>query len=149
EDNRATGIGAVEHLFEAQWMTNHSMKLIKDELDLTSKIILQSSDGNFAGRNALTSLEVGDFLVHAPNQPVSRVNTMSVDITSLQNYATQWQAIGNEITVASDPMRGVSPKSGTAWRQTEAVLQESHSLFELMTESKGLSLEYILREYVL
>jgi hypothetical protein len=38
-------------------------------------------------------------------------------------------------------------KSGTAWRQTEALLQESHSLFELMTENKALYLEEIIKKY--
>jgi hypothetical protein len=46
-------------------------------------------------------------------------------------------------------MLGVAPKSGTAWRQTEALLQESHSLFELMTENKGLAIEEMLREFII
>jgi hypothetical protein len=42
-----------------------------------------------------------------------------------------------------------APKSGTAWRQTEAVLNEAHSLFELMTENKGLSIENMLRKHII
>ena len=42
-----------------------------------------------------------------------------------------------------------APKSGTAWRQTEAALQEAHSLFELMTENKGLAIEDMLRKFVI
>src|SRR5690606_29319768 len=37
----------------------------------------------------------------------------------------------------------------TAWRQTEALLQESYSLFEVMTENKGLHIEDMLRERIL
>jgi len=34
EDGRSMAIGAVENLFEAQWMVNHSAKAIKDQLDI-------------------------------------------------------------------------------------------------------------------
>ena len=46
-------------------------------------------------------------------------------------------------------MLGQTPPSGTAWRQVEATLQESHSLFELMSENKGLALEQMIRERVI
>ena len=46
-------------------------------------------------------------------------------------------------------MLGIAPKAGTAWRQTEALLQESHSLFEIMKENKGLCIEDMLREYII
>jgi len=44
---------------------------------------------------------------------------------------------------------GQSAPSGTAWRQVQALLQESHSLFELMTENKGLAIIEMLTEYVI
>jgi hypothetical protein len=149
EENRSQSIGAVEHLFEAQWMQNHTAKAIKDHLDLASKLIFQTSDGNFVGQNALSAIENGDIMVHAPNEPLSQLNNSSHDIASLQSYGQQWKSIGNENTGVSEAMLGVTPKSGTAWRQTEAILQESHSLFEVMTENKGLHIEDMMREYVL
>ncbi len=57
EDGRVLGIGAVEHLFESQWMVNHTAKAIKDQLDLASKLIFQTSDGAFVGQNALNAIE--------------------------------------------------------------------------------------------
>src|SRR3990167_7333528 len=57
EDGRTLSIGAVEHLFDAQWMTNHSQKLIKDELDLSSQLIFQTADSSFVGKNVLTSIQ--------------------------------------------------------------------------------------------
>ena len=66
----------------------HSQKLIKDQLDLASKLIFQTSDGNFAGRNALTAIESGDILIHAINEPITQANNASHDITSLQNFGT-------------------------------------------------------------
>lgn len=141
--------GSVKNLFESQWMVNHSVKAIKDQLDLASKLIFQTSDGNFVGQNALSAIESGDILIHQPNMPLTSVGNNSHDITSLQNFGAQWKQLSAEINGISEAMLGVAPKAGTAWRQTEALLQESHSLFEIMTENKGLDLEEMLRTFVL
>jgi len=149
EENRSQSIGSVEHLFDAQWMNNHTAKAIKDHLDLASKMIFQTSDDTFVGQNALSAIETGDILIHAPNEPLTQMNNSSHDITQLQNFGTMWKQLGNEITGISEAMMGSTPKSGTAWRQTEAVLSESHDLFELMTENKGLHIEEMMRKFVL
>jgi hypothetical protein len=149
EDGRTQSIGAVEHLFESQWMMNHSVKAIKDQLDLASKLIFQTSDGNFVGQNAINSIETGDIMIHKPNEPLTQLANNSHDITSLQNFQQQWKVLGNEITGVSESMLGQNAPSGTAWRQTEALLQESHSLFEIMTENKGLDIEEMIRTYVI
>ncbi len=149
EDGRVMGIGAVENLFEAQWMQNHTIKAIKDQLDLASKLIFQTSDGNFVGQNAINSIETGDIMIHAPNQPLTQLANNAHDITSLQAFQQQWKVLGNEINGISEAMMGGTPKSGTAWRQTEAMLQESHSLFEIMTENKGLAIEEMMRRYII
>ena len=149
EDGRSMGIGAVEHLFEAQWMMNHTTKAIKDQLDLASKLVFQTADSNFIGQNVLNQVENGDILVHNVNQPLTQMNNNSHDITSLQSFSNQWKSLGNEITGISESMLGNNPPSGTAWRQTEALLQENHSLFEIMTENKGLSLEQMMRKHVI
>lgn len=149
EDGRVMGRGAVENLFESQWMMNHTTKQIKDQLDLASKLIFQTSDGNFVGQNALNSIETGDILVHAANQPLTQVANSSHDITSLQNFGSQWKSLASEINGISESMLGNAAPSGTAWRQVEALLQESHSLFELMTENKALHLEDMLTTYII
>ena len=149
EDGRTMSVGAVEGLFDSQWMVNHTAKAIKDQLDLASKLIFQTSDGSFVGQNAINAIETGDILVHAENKPLTQLANSSHDITSLQNFAIQWKSLGNEINGVSESMLGNNPPSGTAWRQTEALLQESHSLFEIMTENKGLAIEEMIREYVL
>lgn len=141
--------GAVKNLFEAQWMENHTAKSIKDQLDLASKLIFQTSDGNFVGQNALSAIETGDILIHAVNQPLTQINNGSHDIVSLQNQGTMWKTLGNEIVGISESMLGATPKSGTAWRQTEAILQENHSLFAVMTENKGLAIEEMFRTHII
>lgn len=149
EDGRTQGIGAVEHLFEAQWMVNHNAKMIKDQLDLASKLIFQTSDGSFVGQNALSNIETGDILIHQVNQPLTQINNGSHDIVQSQNILSMWKALGQEITNTPDALMGQNAPSGTAWRQVEAIQQEAHSLFELMTENKGLDIEKMLRHYIL
>lgn len=149
EDGRAQSIGAVEHLFDAQWMTNHTAKSIKDQLDLASKLIFQTSDGNFIGMNVLSAMETGDILIHSDNQPLSELNNSSHDITSLQSFGQQWQVLAKEITSTPDAISGNTMPSGTAYRQVAILNQESHSLFEIMTENKGLAIEQMMREFVI
>lgn len=147
-DGRTQSIGAVEHLFQAQWMQNHSAKVIKDNLDLASKLIFQTADGKFIGYNALESIETGDILVHSDNKPLTQIYNRA-DITAQQSYQEQWKRLGNEIAGISEAMLGAAPKSGTAWRQTEALLKESHDLFELMTENKTLHIKDMLTTYII
>ena len=148
KDGQTYAGGAVKNLFEAQWMVNHSQKQIKDQLDLASKIIFQTSDGSFVGQNMLSSIENGDILKHEINQPLERLSD-NADISALQAFKADWQNVANQINGISEAMQGENAPSGTAWRLVQAQLQESHSLFELMTENKGLAITEMIRRYVL
>ncbi len=147
KDGQTYSGGAVKNLFEAQWMVNDSQKQIKDQLELASKIVFQTSDGAFAGKNALTNIENGDILVTKTNEPLTRL-AGSPDIVAMQSFKADWQSIAMQINGINEAMVQ-APKSGSAWRQTQAALQEAHSLFELMTENKGLAIIKMLREYVI
>jgi hypothetical protein len=149
EDGRALGIGAVEHLFPAQWMANHSIKLYKDQMELVSKVILQTADKNYAGRNALTAIENGDIMIHDVNSPLTQVNNQGHDLTSITNFMAQWQTQSKEITSTPDAIMGNTMPSGTAYRQVAILNKESHSLFELMTENKGIALEEMFRGWII
>lgn len=149
EDGRVMGIGAVENLFHAQWMQNHSMKQIKDQLDFASKQFYQTTDQQFLGANAVDDLDNGHMFVTSANGQISQVNTQSHDTTNIANFAGMWKQLGNELNGISEAMLGASPKSGTAWRQTEALLSENYSLFEIMTENKGLALDNWLRKHII
>ena len=149
QDGRTLAIGAVEYLFDAQWMANHTMKNWKDQLDLASRIVFQTADTQFANRNVLTAIETGDILVHAQNQPLEAVPNTGHDITNLQGYLGQWNSIAQEITSTPDAMRGMTLPSATAYRQAAMLTQNANSFFTIITETKGLYLEDIMREYVL
>lgn len=148
EDGRVMAIGAVEHLFESQWMVNHNEKAIKDQLDFASKLVFQTSDGSYLGRN-VGDLDNGTILNHEPNAPLTQLQNNSHDITSLMNSKSEWIRNSNEQVSAGDAIKGNTMPSGTAALQVQALQQEAHSLFELMTENKGLALEEIWREFVI
>lgn len=149
EDGQTLSIGAVQHLFEAQWMMNHTAKTIKDQLDLASKLIFQTSDGTFVSQNALSAIETGDILIHAKNEPLTKVDNNAHDITALQNYGAMWKSLSNEIGGISESMLGQTAPSGTAWRQIEALLKESQSLFDVMKDNKAISIEDMFRIYII
>ena len=149
EEGRVLGIGSIEHLFESQWMINHSQKAIKDQLDLASQLIYQTSDPSFVGQNTLDALQTGDILVHSPNQPLTQLANNSHDITSLQNFSLAWKELSKEIVSTPDAISGNTMPSGTAYRQVAVLNQEAHSLFELMIENKALAIEDMLRMYVI
>ena len=149
EDGRTLAIGAVEYLFDAQWMQNHTIKNMKDTLDLSSKLLFQTADSNYLNRNVLTAVESGDILIHGVNMQLTQVNNSKPDITQLQNFSAQWKMLAQELTATPDSLRGVTPPSGTPYSTVAALTQNANSLFEIMTENKGLALEDIFRTFVI
>lgn len=149
EDGRTLSIGAVESLFDAQWMRNHTMKAMKDQLDLASKLIFQTADSSFVGRNVLTAIENGDILIHGENKPLTQINNGSHDITSLQSFAREWDIMAQQTTNTPDLTRGQQLPSGTTLGEVQIIQDQTTSLFKLMVENKGLDLERMLREKVI
>jgi len=148
EDGRVMAIGAVEHLFEAQWMVNHNEKAIKDQLELASKLIFQTSDPAYQGKNT-GDLDTGSILYHENNAPLTQLANNSHDIVSLQNNKTDWRGQATEASSTPDALKGVTPPSGTALGTVQITTAQGLSLFELMTENKGLALEEIWRQFVI
>lgn len=149
EDGREQSIGAVEYLFDTQWMQNHSVKAIKDQVDLSSKLIFQTADGNFVGQNVLSSLENGDILVHTPNAPLNLINNGSHDVNSLKTLADMFYLNGQKMTSTTDAISGANMPSGTPYSSVQLLNNESHSLFEIMTENKGLAITEMMTEFVI
>lgn len=149
EDSRSLAVGAIEHLFQAQWMTNHSMKSIKDTLDITSRAVFQTADTHFVGRNILSDFESGDIFVHGVNMPLTKVESSNIDTSKWQNFSTMWQNLGQEITATPDSLRGNAPPANQPYSTTALLAGSANSLFELMTENKGLHIEDMMREWVI
>lgn len=149
EDGRTLSIGAVEYLFDAQWMKNHTMKNMKDTLDLASKLIFQTSDPAYVGRNVLSAIETGDIMIHAANQPLTQINNSKADIAAFQNFGNEWERLSQTLTSTPDAMRGDTLPSGTPYSLGAYLGAQANSLFEIMTENKGLHIEDMMREYVI
>lgn len=149
EDGRTLSIGAIQSTFDSQWMVNHTAKQIKDQLDLASKLLFQTSDPNFIGQNVVSAADTGTVLVHEINQPLTQVQNNSHDISALQAYSNQWTVNAQSLTSTPDAIRGSTMPSGTAYRQVAILNTESHSLFTIMTQSKGLHLEQLMRLHIL
>lgn len=149
EDGRTLGIGAVEYLFDAQWMQNHTVKNMKDTLDISSRLIFQTSDSSFVGRNVLTAIETGQIMIHGLNQPLTRIANDKPDIVALQNFGSMWQAMGRDLTSTPEAARGATPPSGIAMGTVRLVTAQGLSLFEIMIENKGFALENMMRDFVI
>lgn len=151
EEGRTKAIGAVEYLFDAQWMQNHTIKQMKDQLDITSKIIFQTADPRFADKNVITNFESGDIFTwdREKGGELTQVNNQGHDITSLKLFSEQWKEVEREVTSTPDAARGTIPPSGTPLGTTQIVTAQGLSLFEVMTENKGLHIEDMLREYII
>ena len=149
QDGRTLSIGAFETLFDAQWMTNHSVKQVKDQLDLASKQVTQTADPNFLGRNVLTEVETGSILIHEEGRPLTQVNLQSHDIPQILGYLDQWKSLGKEASGSVDSLTGATLPSGTPYRLGMMLNQEARGLFDMMRQNKGLHLEEILRTYII
>lgn len=149
EDGRTLAIGAVEYLFDAQWMQNHTMKAWKDQMDLASKLVFQTADAHFQGSNVLSAIESGDIMIHDDQKPLELLPNTGHDVTNLQAFKEQWAALAREITSTPDAMRGNTLPSGTPYALGQLLATQSQSLFEIMTENKGLAVEDMLREFVI
>ncbi len=147
EDGRTLAIGAVEYLFDAQWMQNHTVKNMKDTLDLASRLIFQTADTGFVGRNVLSAIETGDVLIHSPNNPLTRLANDKPDVSALQNFGTMWQRLAQDITSTPDALRGNTLPASTPYSLGKYLGDQGNSLFEIMTENKGLSVEDMARDY--
>src|SRR3990167_725817 len=149
EDGQTLSIGSVEYLFDPQWMQNHTVKQWKDQLDLASRLIFQTADGNFVGRNVLSAIETGDIMVHEINKPLTLINNAGHDIASVQGFLNIWKILGQEISNTPDLIRGITQAQPVTYGLGQIINQNSNSLFEIMVENKVLALENMLRTYVI
>lgn len=149
EKGREQSIGAVEHLFDSQWMQNHTVKAMKDQLDLSSKLIFQTADGNLLGQNVLSAMETGDILIHAPNSPLTMVNNVSHDIGALKTLGELFYLQGNKTVGYTEAITGDNLNANVPLGSFEIANKESHGLFEIMVENKGLQLAQIIKKHVL
>lgn len=149
EDGCTLSIGSIELLFDPQWMQNHTAKNMKDTLDIASKLVFQTADSRYVGRNVLSAIETGDIFIHKENMPLTRVANDKPDIVALQNFGTMWQKIAQQITSTPDAIRGTTMPSGTPYALGALLQQQSNHPFEQMLENKGLAVEDMMRDRII
>lgn len=147
EDGRTKGKGAVEYMFDNQWMVNHTMKNMKDYLDLASMIIFQTADQGFQGRNVITAMQTGD--IFQTQSPLSRVDNSVQNIGALTSYLNQWRVGGQDVSATPDALRGSTQPSGTSGLQVQSLQEQALSLFDMMVENKKMYLNTMLRKFIL
>lgn len=149
QEGRTLSIGAVESIFDNQWMVNHTMKQVKDQMDLGSKLVTQTSDPDFLGRNVLTEVDTGSILITKENQPLTQVNLQTHDIPNLVAIMDNWKQGARDTAGIHESVTGEQPPSGTPFRLQAMLSQMAQGLFSLMRQNKGLYLEDMLREHIL
>jgi hypothetical protein len=149
QEGRVLSIGAFESIFDSQWMVNHTMKQIKDQLDLASKLVSQTSDTGFLGRNIMTEVDTGSVLIHKENQPLTQVNLQSHDIPQMVGVLAEWKQSVRDNANIHEGVTGEQPNAGTPFRLQAMLNQEAKGLFLLMRQNKGLYLKEILKTFVI
>jgi len=127
---RALGRGGVEELFEPQVWVNYSEIQKKELLDQASKMIYQTTDGQFHVRNNLSLVEQGEVFVTKDGTRLDQVNTTPINITAFENALTSWDSTAKEIAAAYDSISGADSKAGTPFRLGLLQNQEAHSLHQ-------------------
>ncbi len=149
QEGRTLSVGAVETIFDPQWMVNHFSKQAKDQLELASKLLIQTSDQNFLGRNTMTDIETGGVLIHQEGKPLTQVNTQSHDIPQITGNLDMWKGLARELAGSHEAVTGEQPPSGTPYSLQAMLSTEARGLFNMMRQNKGLALEEMLKKHVL
>jgi hypothetical protein len=149
QEGRTLSIGAVESLFDPQWMINDSAKKAKDQLDVISKMPLQTADENFFGRNVVVDMDVSQVLIHKENKPISPIIFNTTGVSFANEFINVWKQSARDVAGTYEAVTGEQPPSGTPYSLQALLRQEARGLFKVMTQNKGLSLEEIIRKHVI
>ena len=148
-DGSISLMGAVKTLFDAQWMTNHTIKNIKDQLDLASKLIFQTNDSGYANQNVLENIEQGQIMVYGQDKnPLTQIQNNSHDISALESFMKQWQVLAQEVSNTPEVTMGRASSAQSAYAKEALMLQQSQQNFDIMTQNKGLSLEQMFKKFI-
>lgn len=149
QDGRTLSIGAIESSFDAQWMVNDMAKKTLDQLEIASKLAVQTSDTRFTGKNYLEDFDNGFIAIHEQGQPLIPVNNQSHDIPVMLQFLELFKQNGREATGSYESITGQTMPSGTPYSLGAMLNQEARGLFDMFRENKGLALEQIIRTYVI
>lgn len=147
---RAFGVGVVEEGEEAQVWTNDAVVKQARAMEYTTKVVAQSASKKLKGRNMLNEVDDGQILEHDDGKPITAVPLLPPGgLAQYQNLLVQWFTQFERATSAYSAQRGESPSSRTAARLQAAVLQQSGSVMQNITEDFGIFLTEIFEDWVM
>jgi hypothetical protein len=122
---------------------------VKNQLDIASKLAMQTSDQRYMGKNYMQDFDTGFIAIHDENKPLTPLNNQSHDVPVMLNYLQLFKQQAREIGGSPESVTGQTMPSGTPYSLAAMLNQEAKGLFNMMTDNKGLHLEEMLRTYVI
>ncbi len=147
--NRALGMGGAEELFEPQVWTNLDQIRMERMLQGASKVILQTTDNSFKGKNKLNNLDTNEVLVTETNTRIEPINTQPYSVNIFNDAVDRWEAHARQMGAANESIMGESPASGTPFKLQELITAESHSLHEYRKGKLATFLGEIYRDWII
>lgn len=147
---RGLGRGIIEDGFEAQTWTNDAMISAKNVMDLTSKVLIQTTSKKVANSgNVVTGVNIGHIFELEPNASMSAINLGPSKFPEIQNMVDMWNTQYDRSSSTYNANTGESPTAGTPYSQTALLNQVANSPFEFQREVWGIFLNEILNDWVL
>jgi hypothetical protein len=81
--------------------------------------------------------------------PLTKLANDEYDLSNIQGFQNSWRMVAGELTSTPDAIRGNTMPSGTPYSLVAYQGTQANSLFEIMTENKGLALIEMIKEYVI
>lgn len=126
---RACGRSIVETLFEPQVWTNYSEIKIKEMLDASALLLLQTDSETF-GNQKLSNLKNNTILKHETGKPITQVSNQAPNLTSVASNQQNWVSDARILGSASEAQLGTNPTSGTPFALQNLVVQQGQGIHE-------------------
>lgn len=126
---RACGRSIVETLFEPQVWVNYSEIKIKEMLDASAILLLQTDSETF-GNQKLSQLKNNTILKHETGKPITQVSNQSPNLVSVANNQQNWVNDARILGSASDAQLGNNPVSGTPFALQSLVVQQGQGIHQ-------------------
>lgn len=139
-------VGIYEMLFDYQVFANELLNDLSQGLSWTSKVIFVSSDTNVM-QNIRTDLDNGDMLPGGAD-----LRQLDVRLHNMDQIKAAWDTVNQEadkITNSYEVSRGESMPSGTPFRSTVLLDQNSAKLFVHIRQKLTLPFRAVFREWVM
>lgn len=147
-DKRSLGRGIVEDGAESQAWVNDA--IIKEHriLELAGRVIAKSSSKK-SKRNVLTEVDNGYVFDVSDGGDISLLNLTPSSLPKFGELVNRWDTQLERVTSTFSAMTGEQQLSGTPYKQTALLNQQSESLFAYRKEEAGIFLERIFYKWVL